>query len=616
MAASGSRSYSAWSCSGVSDDRRPGERADRLTELARASDAVALPERDRAREAGRRRDDHPVAADLLDPPGRGAEQERLARASLVDHLLVELADAPSVGQRHRVEPAVGNRPRVRDRELAGARPRLDRAGDPVPDDPGSQLGELGGRVAAVEHVEHVLELLAAELGVAVRAGDELLEIVDCNRLVLGCRGGDGDDLLGEDVERVAGDDCGLDLAVAHPLGDDRALEQVGAELGEDPSAADVADGVPGAADPLQAAGDRLRRLDLDHEVDGAHVDAELEARGRDEAGELAGLQHLLDDEPLLSREAAVVGAGDLLLREVVEPEREPLGGAPAVDEQDRRAVRLDQLEQLGVDRGPDRAAGRLPAGERVDLDLIPAHPVIRLDHRLDRDVDPEVELLAHPGVDDPAGPLWADHEPADLLERVLGRAQTDPLDLAPGGGAEALERQREVGAALRRGDGVDLVDDAPLRPGEQLLCPAGQHQVQRLGRRDEDVRRLAEHRLALLLRRVAGADGDRDLGPDPAQRHAQVAVDVVGECLQRRDVDEPDLLLGLPGLGREPVDPVEERGERLAGPRRGADQDMLAGGDRRPRLLLGGRRRGERVGEPPARGGAEMVKRGHRPRRA
>ena len=46
-----------------------------------------------------------------------------------------------------------------------------------------------------------------------------------------------------------------------------------------------------------------------------------------------------------------------------------------------------------------------------------------------------------------------------------------------------------------------------------------------------------------LLRRVAGADGDRDLGPDPAQRRAQVAVDVVGERLQRRDVDEPDLLL-------------------------------------------------------------------------
>ena len=35
--------------------------------------------------------------------------------------------------------------------------------------------------------------------------------------------------------------------------------------------------VAGTADPLQAAGDARRALDLDDEVDGAHVDAELEA---------------------------------------------------------------------------------------------------------------------------------------------------------------------------------------------------------------------------------------------------------------------------------------------------------------------------------------------------
>jgi hypothetical protein len=36
--------------------------------------------------------------------------------------------------------------------------------------------------------------------------------------------------------------------------------------------------VPGAADALQAAATRPRRLDLDDEVDRAHVDAELERR--------------------------------------------------------------------------------------------------------------------------------------------------------------------------------------------------------------------------------------------------------------------------------------------------------------------------------------------------
>ena len=76
---------------------------------------------------------------------------------------------------------------------------------------------------------------------------------------------------------VARHDRRLDRALAHPPRDHRALQQVAAELGEDPAAADVADRVAGAADPLQAARHRLGRLDLDHEVDGAHVDAR--ARG-------------------------------------------------------------------------------------------------------------------------------------------------------------------------------------------------------------------------------------------------------------------------------------------------------------------------------------------------
>ena len=71
----------------------------------------------------------------------------------------------------------------------------------------------------------------------------------------------------------------------------------------------------GAADPLEAARDRLRGLDLDDEVDGAHVDAELQRGGRHEAGELAGLEQLLDGQALLVSEGAVVGAGDF--RDVV-----------------------------------------------------------------------------------------------------------------------------------------------------------------------------------------------------------------------------------------------------------------------------------------------------------
>src|SRR3712207_7908741 len=47
----------------------------RFAQLAGAAEAVALPERHGGGHAGGRRDHHPGAGDLLDPPARGAEQE-------------------------------------------------------------------------------------------------------------------------------------------------------------------------------------------------------------------------------------------------------------------------------------------------------------------------------------------------------------------------------------------------------------------------------------------------------------------------------------------------------------------------------------------------------------
>ena len=194
----------------------------------------------------------------------------------------------------------------------------------------------------------------------IRAPDQLVQL---GHLPLVAGRDAGDDLLREHVERVARHDRLLDQRLAHPLRDHRRLEQVGAELREDPALRGLADAVAGAADPLKAARDRLRRLDLEHQVDGAHVDAELERRRGHEARQLARLQHLLDDEPLLARERAVVGARDvgglvLVTRQLVQPHRQALGAAAVVHEHDRGLVRLDQLEQLGVDRRPDRAPRR------------------------------------------------------------------------------------------------------------------------------------------------------------------------------------------------------------------------------------------------------------------
>ena len=168
------------------------------------------------------------------------EQEGLAGACLVDHLLVELAHTAPVGQVDAVEAAVGDRARVRDRQLERAAPGADRVLHPIPDDPRPQLRELLARVAAVEHVEHAVEQLARELGEGVGVAHQLVQLRHAP-VVAG--GHHRHDLLGEHVERVARDHGGLDLAVAHPLDHHRALEEVGAELGEDPALGHLAHAV-------------------------------------------------------------------------------------------------------------------------------------------------------------------------------------------------------------------------------------------------------------------------------------------------------------------------------------------------------------------------------------
>jgi hypothetical protein len=154
-----------------------------------------------------------------------------------------------------------------------------------------------------------------------------------------------------------------------------------------------------------------------------------------------------------------------------------------------------------------------------------------------------------------------------------------------------------MGAALRAGDGVHLVHDHRVDRFQQVARLRGQHQEERLGRRDQDVGRVPEHVLALLLRRVARADGDRELRLQAGERPAQVALDVVVQRLERRDVEDAQ---PFARRALQPVDRVEEGGERLAGAGGRLDQRVRAGGDHRPALRLRGRRPVERPLEPGA----------------
>ena len=367
---------------------------------------------------GAGRDQHAVVGDLLDPPRRGAEHEGLADAALEHHLLVELADArrarPGAEQEDAEQPAVGNRAAVGDRHALGAFARGDRAGDAIPGHARPQLGELVRRIASRQHVEHAVEDGAAQLRERRRAADRREQLVDVPVVHRRHR----HDLLRDDVERVAGIARRLDRALVHRPRDRGAGDEIAAELREDDALADRVRLVAAAADALQAAGDRRRRFDLDDQIDRAHVDAELERRGRDQRAQGAGLQQVLDLDALRPRDRAVVRADQRLAGQLVQRAGQPLGQPPAVDEDQRRAVRADELEQPRVDRRPDRRPRVAHDAGPLGISAFGARSQLR--HVLDRHFDGQLQRLLLAGVDDRDRPV-ADGALGGELVLDLGR---------------------------------------------------------------------------------------------------------------------------------------------------------------------------------------------------
>ena len=417
----------------------------------------------------------------------------------------------------------------------------------------------------------------------------------------------GHDLLREHVERLLGDRQAVEFAAGDGIEQRRALDEVVTRQREQPSLRRAFDRVPRAPDPLQETRDRARRSELADQVDLADVDAELERGGRDQRLQRTAFQTLLGIQPQLLGEAAVVRAHLALAQALRQCARHPLGHPARVDEDQGGAVRLDQLRQTVVDLLPD----------------------VRGHHGFERggwNFEGEVTCAPMAGVDDRAfaGRLGLrarpDQKARDRLDRLLGRRKAHPQQFAAAELRQALERQRQVGAALVRRDGVNFVDDHRARGPEHAAAGLGAEQdVERLRRGHDDVRRAAAHALALGRWRVAGPHQGADvhvrqaLGPqslaDPGERCFEVALDVVGERLQRRDVDDLGLVPepAVQSLPHEGIDRREKGGERLAGSGRSRDQRMPARLDRGPRVRLRRGRRSEVTLEP---GGDRRVKQG------
>ncbi len=141
----------------------------------------------------------------------------------------------------------------------------------------------------------------------------------------------------------------------HAVDQRRAFDQFVARQREQPALGRAVDRVPGAPDPLQKARDRARRAELADQIDIADIDAELQGRGRHQRFQRAMLQPLLGVEPLLLGKAAVMRGHLIGAEPLRQLPRHPLGQPAGVDEDQRGAVRLDQLGQAVVDLLPDLA---------------------------------------------------------------------------------------------------------------------------------------------------------------------------------------------------------------------------------------------------------------------
>ena len=107
-----------------------------------------------------------------------------------------------------------------------------------------------------------------------------------------------------------------------------------------------------------------------------------------------------------------------------------------------------------------------------------------------------------------AAGVEAAEEAGDLVERPLGGRQADALGRPLAEGFEPLEGERQVRAPLGGGQRVDLVDDHRLDVAQGLAGRRGEHEVERLGRGDEQVGRVAHELAALVGRGVARAHAD------------------------------------------------------------------------------------------------------------
>ena len=550
-----------------------------------------------------------------------AEGEHVAGKRFKGEVLVQRAHHHILRVEHNlILEQVGNRPAIGQRGQIGAAPRPHAAIDGVEMQQGPAPAPAGG-IAIGKHAHDIVELGAGEVAVrpgAPRQGEQGIEVEP-----FFVHGGFRDDLLGEDVERFFRHADAVQPAIADRIKQGRGLAQVVPAQREQHALRGAIDGVAAAAHALQEGGDAFGRGKLRDEIDMADVDAEFHRSRGHEDFQLARLELPLGGEAVVPAHAAMVGAHRAFAEALAQSQRKPLGQAAGVDENQGGVVGQDQLNQPLVQLIPDfRAHHRrerrprhfhrnlhLAAEARVDDGAVesPRRGLCGFDTAGFGRCRIPIHIRFRPRG-------RAGQKAGDGFHRFLRRRQPDALQGPPARRGnerfQPLDRQRQMRAALVAEHGVYLVEDQRFNLGEHgPPARARQQQIQRLGRGDQDMRWARRHLAALVGGGVPGAHRDADARAgtgigiakqfgDAGQGNLKIAVDVVVQRLQRRNIENLNPRAESVALPHEAIEPRIERRQGLAAAGGRRDQRVAAPPDRRPGIQLGGGRRRELPLEP------------------
>ena len=183
----------------------------------------------------------------------------------------------------------------------------------------------------------------------------------------------------------------------------------------------------------------------------------------------------------------------------IQPRRQLFDSPAVVGKDDRRAVLAHEREQPSLDLRPDRSRNNpLPQGSRPDNLQIEVAPPAGIDDRDRSKPGP----LPRGGV---SAPRNSAQIPSNFIERRLRGRKADADEAPRIDRFKPLEQERQEHATFVGTDRVDLVDNHVRDIAQDFSPPAGEQQVQGLGRRDQDIRRLANHRGPFVARCIAAS---------------------------------------------------------------------------------------------------------------